>query len=289
MKMFQLFSRQAILFDSYNSTGRESGKLLDPGAHTFAFHLDIPLLTSCPSSQSDGSASYDQSALPPSFDLTSDVLKASATYRIRTVVERCGVLKRRLSTARDIEFRPLHPPELRLAQQPKRTRVVEHLDGSALGFRNSNTNVDNDLPPYSPSIGFETTLPYSRSIRPGTHVDLAISIRVPEELRQAQNPIWLESLNIRLRTTTTGIVPRFARSHVGYINICAVQGHLPLEIPAGRNKFMLPPELWQSHVYPSILPSFRSCGIQRIHRLEVIAGFASRLMDHTQVGNGIDV
>ena len=249
----------------------------------FCFQPGCPLLTSC-SATKLSCVRHSQSALPPSFELTSDALKASATYRLRAVVERPGLLKRKLSMVQNIEFRPLQPP--RLTGHPRYLRITGHLNGESLGMVGPNLAEESELPPsYSPSVMLEVTIPSSKTVRQGDYLDLGMRLGIPAELRQPPALIWLESLIVRLKTMTTGSVSYYNRSHTGYINVCTIQGFLPLEPAPGSERFVVPKELWANHIYPQILPSFRSCSIQRAHRLEVLAGIVSRLTNNVHVCN----
>ena len=280
----KLFACHGVLFDPRVEGREKSCNAFEPGIHSFPFSLEIPLLSTCNSTPSSGTRNI-QSALPPSLDLVSNSLKISATYQLGAVVERPGMLRRKITRVQKIEFRPLYPPRLTSLAQPSRTKIVGHLSATSLGIQEKASSQFNELPPYSPSIVFEATLPIAKIIRPSEHVDLGITIVVPIDLAQALYKLWLDSLLIRLKTTTTAVVACHARSHVGYVNVCSIKGFLPLDVTAGHEKCQIPPGLWQNHVYPTMLPSFRSCGIQRTHQLEIIAGLVSNSADKIHVRN----
>ena len=232
---------------------------------------------------SQGSEEFSYRALPPSFKLVSGALKALATYRLRAVVECPGWLTRRLSAVQHIEFRPLQPP--RMNEQPRRLCATGHLSVERFGFKCSTPNDGSELPSYSPPVVFEVTAPSSNAIRPGDHLDLSTKICIPTELHQSPGLIWLQSLTIRLSTMTTGSAGCNARSHAGYVSVCSTQGFLPVEPADGSEWFAIPPQLWESHIYPQILPSFKSYGIQRSHRLEGTARIASNLTSSVRVSS----
>ena len=121
----------------------------------------------------------------------------------------------------------------------------------------------------------------SRILRPGDNLDLNATLLVPEELQQHPNPIWLDSLTLRLVASTTGFVGGTSRSHAGHIKILRTEGLLPLY--GADNVFKLPPTLWNTYVYPAALPSFAACGIERAYCLELVAGLHSSLTSRVYV------
>ncbi|KYG41955.1 hypothetical protein M433DRAFT_158465 [Acidomyces richmondensis BFW] len=269
-----LFCRRSIVFQSNDNPTGKSCTLFAPGTHIYQFNLGMPLFTCCCTSQSMNNR-HIQSTLPPSFELVSESLKISVSYRIRAVVDRPGLLRCNLTSTRAVEFRPLPPPDLGSLQRPRYLKVTKDLGDQILEQKEDNATGERNPPPYDTAILFEVSIPESRIIRVGDRLDLGITVFVPHKLRKALATIWLESLAIRLRSTTMITVECATRAHIGYLDLCKTQGLLPLEFSNACERFEVPSELWRNHVYPLILPSFASCGIQRQYALEIAAGFFS--------------
>ena len=282
MKRCKLFSLEKIVFRSHTRTSEKATETFGPGTHAFLFGLKVPLLTSCCSARRKN-FNHGLSSLPPSFELVTGTLKASAKYRLRAVVERPGLLRRKLSVVRSVEFRPLQPPRSHLTEEQQPLRITGRIDGAVLGVEEKMSGDETELPPYNPSVQLEVILSNAGTISPGVRVDLSISISIPSEVHQCLGSVWLEYLMIRLKTTTTGAVPYQQRSHISYVSLCNIQGLLPLAPPNGNERYMLPSQLWQNHICPLMLPSFQTCGLQRAHRLEVHVGIVSGMTSKVNV------
>lgn len=266
----KLFSLQQILSQpSDDSIGTKAPNVCKPGTVSFLFRFEIPLFRSCCSTRDPASTHLADALLPPSYELASDVFIASAKYQIRAVVERPGRMRRNITTTSSFVFWPLHPPDLRFTGEATRVKLTDYLPllRSMVGPETPRSNGTLHLPPYSPPITVNITVPMARVIRPGDHVDLTLEVYIPEEIRRSFGQSWLESLTIQLRTTTLGSVAGQVRSHTGYIQVFSLQGFLPLAGELAR----VSSDLWHGHVYPEMLPSFESCGVRRSYELELIA------------------
>ncbi|KAK3117689.1 hypothetical protein LTR53_000717 [Teratosphaeriaceae sp. CCFEE 6253] len=255
--------------------------------------MEIPLVTSdntIATSQSD----RNELALPPSFELSVDIMKVSVKYHLRVVVERPGLLHKDLTAAREIVFRPLEPPDLPelLAGQPGLQRLMVHLCAEALDLASKPSTAGEAPPPYTSAIGFEITIPRCGLAHSGDHVALEMAFDVPKALQRSAGALWLTQLIIRVQAATTAIVGCRERTHLSYVNVCDVKGITPLEYSPERERSVVPPDLWAHQVYPHMLHSFVSGGVRRTHRLEVIASIMAQSTQETQtiaVGVGIVV
>jgi len=237
------------------------------------FNIELPLVASTSPAGADHGLS-SQSALPPSFRLASDVLRVSASYQVKAVVDRSGLLRRKITTTREIDFRPLSPPQACFTEEPTLSKVTSHLSEAEMGIERHGSSCQSSTgepPAYSPSLAFHVVVPSSKRVRPGDHLDLGVYLSVPTELRKALVGMSLHGLSIRLQTITTASVASRRRSHTTYAELYTLRGIMPLEISARDHQFEVPSELWEHHVYPSMLPSFQCYGIQRTHRLIVLA------------------
>jgi hypothetical protein len=226
------------------------------------------------------SCSHCRPALPQSSAFKSDVLNVFVSYRLRAVVERPGILKSNVIAIRSVEFHPLLPPVPSLVEELGPDETTRHSSAVYLGVNKDRVAGEGNIPPpYSPSVMFEVGLPASKTIRPGDFLKLSMAFSIPVELQQLLAPILLFGLTIRLKTVTTAIVKSHRRSHVGYIDVCNVNGLLPLEISPNNTHINIPPELWQHHIFPTVIPSFQLCGAGRSHQLEIFVGFACRSTD----------
>lgn len=242
----------------------------------------MPLVTSCHTTRILD-RTHVESALPPSFRLSSPTLQVSITYYLRAVVERPSFLKRNLTAVEALRFRPLYPPDLPVCSEGTQyVKVAAHL---SLGTDPKLPDDGNQPPPYALAAALEVAVPSPNIIYPGDHVNLAIVVSIPREIQNSVGAIWLRNLAIRIRTTTTARVGCYERSNVSYVDICNVEGFTLLELPAGSENFTIPPDLWKHQIYPFMLPSFASCGIKRIERLEVLAGFATQTSENLHVCN----
>lgn len=262
---------------------KEMYTLLEPGIHSFPFEVEIPLLSSS-EDKKDSASILEDSVLPPSFNLISSSVTASATYRIRAVVERSKFLKRNISTSRDLELRPLQPPDLSVnPEEPRYVRLVDRIVGSAFGLRSGDANDGSGLPSYCPSLTFEVRLPQSRTIHCGDHLNLQISFHVPKEIQQVLGNIWLRNIAVQIKTTTTVAVGGRTRSHSTLLSVCNVEGFLALESESEGEIFALSQELWKHHVCPMMDPSFQITNVRRTHRLEVLTSLMSRRLSQAHV------
>jgi hypothetical protein len=285
----ELFCRQSIVFQSHDNPSGKACTTFAPGTHIYQFNLVMPLSTCCCTFQPTRNR-HLQSQLPPSFELVSESLKISVSYRLRAVVSRPGLLKCNLTSTRVVEFRPLPPLDLGSPQHSCSLKVTKDLSDHILERKKGNAIGERNPPPYDTTILFEVSIPESRICRPGDRLDLGVAVFVPSRLRKTLETIWLYSLAIRLRSTTIGTVDCTTRSHIEYFDICRTQGLLPLEFSTTCERFEVPPELWRNHTYPQILPSFASCGIQRHYALEVAAGFFSSMTNKVyKVCTSVDV
>lgn len=248
------------------------------GTHTFPFQLEFPLFSSgysrCPQATTHG-----ETTLPPSFDLVSKPLTASTTYRLRAVIRRPGLLHRNTNGKRKLEFRPLHPLRISSSEREGLFKVTSRFSGVSLGLEELYLADRSGLPTYSPAISLDLMVP-STKIHPRAHPDLRMIVHVPYEVQQALGLIWLSSVTIQLKATTMASVGAVVQSCVGCKEICRTKGFLLLDLGPDSEEVALPSELWQSHVYPMLLPSFDSRHIRRTHRLEVVAEFASSKGSH---------
>lgn len=214
--------------------------------------------------------------LPPSFQLSSITLRVSATYRLRAVVERSGIFKRQLSLTHNVDFTPLGPP--RVTQHSVPLRIAGHLAIDTADPQTRARLTVSAPPAYTPSITLEVVLP-SKTLYPGDRLDYGVKIAIPTtEMRAPSNMYWLESLIVRLRTTTSAPVGCCTRSNVGYINIHNMQGLLPLE-PGADGRYAVPSDLWKNQILPQVLPSFQAYGVRRSYKLEFVASIISTLAD----------
>lgn len=221
---------------------------------------------------------HQQTALPPSFNIRRNGLKASAAYRLRAKVERSGLLRRNVTVNHILTFRPLSPPRAAENEPPMFVTSASSLAGSALGLTDAipGSLSPSSLPPYTPSIFLEASMMSPLVVRPGDRVRLNLKLAIPQELLESVGELWLTSLSIRFSTTCTARVGLISKQKQTYTAICSTAGNLPIDTKHGNGRLMLPPALWESYRYPMALASFRTCTVENTHEIEVTVGLRTR-------------
>lgn len=183
---------------------------------------------------------------------------------MRAVADRDQLLRSKISAISEVQFRPLLPTTALLIDQP--WLVKEQITSTPLG----RSEPDKDV---ASRMSFEMAFPPSRTVRPGNHIDIGMTMDIPTDLQRRWGQIYIFQIAIRLRTTANIQNGQQIRSHSSQMDACNIKGCFPLELPGEYSRVGLPPQLWQCHIYPSILPSIALCKMQRLHSLEVGVGF----------------
>ena len=270
--MWQVLSRQSVLYSASDHSLPNGSESIGPGTSEFPFVLTIPLFTDC--CRQNAYEGHALSTLPPTLQLTSTALKITIAYSIRAVVERPGKFRKNLNASHEFHFQPLDPPRLDVRGPADELKAYGYITAESLGIREQPRGNDQELPPYDPSLGLEVST-CSGSIRPGDCVDLNITISVPSNIQKRLGHLWLSRLIVRLIATATATVDGHQRFHETVTQVVATHGFMPLDRADGSEPFSIPQGLWRDHVYPMMLPSFKTCGLERVHRLEVIAAIGS--------------
>ena len=270
--MWQVLSRQSVLYSASDHSLPNGSESFEPGTSRFPFVLTIPLFTDC--CRQNAYESHALSTLPPTLQLTSTALKITIAYSIHAIAERPGKLKKNLNASHEFHFQPLDPPRLDVRGPSDELKAHGYITAESLGIREQPQGNDQELPPYNPSLGLEIST-CSGSVRSGDHVDLNISVSIPDNIQKRLGDLWLSSLVVKLVATTTATVEGHQRCHETHTQIFASSGFMPLDRADGSEPFSVPRGLWKDHVYPMMLPSFKTCGLERLHRLEVITAIGS--------------
>lgn len=198
----------------------------------------------------------------------------SVSYTLRVVVESTGLFSLNNTTKCNVEFRPLSGFQPCLHNHTALLKTVNYLSADTLGLKRNSSDGGHDLPPYTPSIAFECDLPPCKMIVPGDLINLRMAFVIPTELRHLFALIWVTSIRIKLKTTTTAIVGSHSRTHTANFDCYTVMGSIPLHLPNDDSRISIPPELWGSHIYPHPLASFQLKGARREHAVEVTVDFS---------------
>ena len=221
--------------------------------------------------------------LLPSFATYCDSTSVAVNYRLRVVIERPRLLQCNRSATKSIEFHPLLSHVKSWTPQLIPWKVASRFDAAALELDRKETEDENGLPCYSPSVLFEVTSPASLTLRPGDPVQIGIAFVIPTELRVNFSQIWLLGLAIRLKTRTAVNLKGHTRSSIGYVDVCSITGLLSFALAGDASRIDFPSELLKHRLYPLVAPSFQLCGATRSHQLEVVVDFAHSSTKKLQV------
>ena len=232
------------------------------------------------------------SVIPPSLKFSSSTVKVSVKYVIRAVVERHKFYRRNMTAYQELELRPLQPPSLQpLSLYPETEdhanyiKLVEYPSSPFLETSIPEREDCGSSPPaYSPSLALEVCVPRSRIIVSGKTLDFGITIYVPAGFQHSMRPFWLKSLSVHILATTTASVAYNVRSHTSHISTCYFEGWLPLERQLDGERVTLPSELWSSHIYPLIQPSFSTQNVRRTHKIKFKVELLGSQSNKTLVG-----
>lgn len=210
----------------------------------------------------------------------------SVVYTVRVLLRREGHFRPNSVTKCTIAFRPLSASQACMANHTTLTKTVNYLSTAMLGVKGPVPDVGDDLPAYTPTVLFEVAIPPCRTIFPGENIRLGLTFVIPDELRRLFATIWINEIKIRLATATMAAIDSKREVFVQYADCCVVKGSIPLSLPETGSRIEIPPELWEHHTYPNILPSFHAAGIQREHQLQTTVEFAwcSKSNVHVSIG-----
>lgn len=213
--------------------------------------------------------------------MRSQALNATVTYRLHAIVQQYyGPLRWKTTSSRELEFRPLWPPDIQLHEPvgPRRftygTRNRPPADGHS---------PHDSPPPYEPSILLQVDVPWPLVLQIGKPVNIGVSVTVPRELQESLGKVFLQGLSIRLKKTTTASVAGNVRSHVDTMTVCGLTGLLPIDVDDNLETVALPDTLWKSCVTPGTAPSFRCFTLEVKHEVEIVASFSNKGVGSVQV------
>lgn len=262
------------MFETDSRASRDSKLPQDGSEQCFLFSLRVPLLTSLWEPQS-AKCPGTQCELPPTFNVASSTLKASASYRIRVAVQRPGILKRNRTIFETVTLRPLRPPEIQPPGTPRYLVLTEYFPGGVREAQGAIAGAEPSPPPYSPAVTLNVGLPANRVIHPGDHLDMKLELRIPQQMQQSLDAFWVSNLTVRIQARTIVKVSDHEDFTDYSIAICSCEGYIPLELPAELEFVTIPAGLWEHHRYPLITPSFTCANVRRTHRLQIKLGLAS--------------
>ncbi|KAH8903576.1 hypothetical protein BR93DRAFT_971657 [Coniochaeta sp. PMI_546] len=204
-------------------------------------------------------------------------LRATANYFVRVDVYRPGLLHTRLRKKKEIVFQPSNLAHICPPLLPTWTNATAMLAADYLNPEKMVPYQPPYLPSYSPSLRLTYNIPGPAVLYPGQPLNMEITVSLPEDLMERLSKIRFRSLSIALRGLTTVQAGLMGRTITSYEQVFSAAGDLVIarwpDFQGGN--VPLDSAIWDGHLVPTVLPTFRSANISRQYVLEVIAGFSS--------------
>ncbi len=276
----QLFdmSRVVFLTDPNNAPGKTTAR---PEQNQFSarFTFVFPPHPSC-----CGRKAKTTCLLPPTLNICSAGLRATATYSISALACRAGLLRRNLRASAQLKYLPAAVLETYGGHPcPELIQKVAMLPAGLLGWPDkavSCLSLAGCLPAYSPALTLEILMPYPGTLCIGRGTMLQIFLHASSNLLGAVGPLQLRSAEAMLRSTTTSRVGSMLRTDVTYRSMWRSAGAVTI----AQEKFKVDCGIWKDVQVPEFIGvSFNSCAVSREYAVEVTLGISSQRQLQTQV------
>lgn len=272
----------------------EESKLITIKPRNQIFNVELPSDRPNEQSQPEYSAPFELTfpaasrcfcccQLPPTLYSTSPCVKIRVEYiviisvsqRVLCRIRRTKKVQRQLSLRSDPGLSIF--PESSIGSLPA-SKLCPRMNEALHEVETSIWRNPDWLPRYTPSVQIEVFLPPPPILTTGTAIPIQIILHVPQELLDSER-IYLRGILVQLRTSVSAVVGAMCGTCTDTVECWSSRGRVRVD----KKRFELDSGMWGSFISLNARPTCKSCALDLIHSVDVIANISRGNDEEMQV------